>query len=405
MLAVNSKVETKEFSGELRDAAEVLLRIRPPRGAGGGPEPPPAPEEALGSVTAVLRTCRRLLPRFLQPRTFEERLRRSLSGLWCEFSLEVVRGEGDVQRVGLQVQDLQDHRGLEVTEVHPDGLVGARNAAAEGSGERAPLVRPGDRLLSVNGARAAGYMMEVLTDSSVNRLAMSFGRPAAQSAPGVWEVEIERHSDEGWGLQLQECGSSSRGAPALRVDGVAEGLAVARWNEGRGARWAVEPGDLVVACEPEVGAAGVFTMLRDRQRVRLTLLRWHAGPAPEVHAANARGGQAPLSFEVTLERSQDSDALGLILDPSERDPTRTVVKEVLPGKLVDQHNRRAEATFQLCVSPGDEVESVNGERVPEKFAERCKARRITLCLVRRGAGAAPDAAPGRAEAPRAGPAA
>ncbi|CAK0794522.1 unnamed protein product, partial [Prorocentrum cordatum] len=350
---------------------------------------------ALGSVTSVLGACRRmLLPQFLQPPSFEERLRRSLSQLRCEFSLEVVRGEGGVQRVGLQVQDAGPG-GLEVTEVTSDGLVGARNAAVERSGERLPVVRPGDRLLSVNGARAVGHMVEVLTDSSVTRLAMTFGRPAAQSAPGVWEADMERLPDEGWGLQLQECGSgsSSRGAPALRVDGVTEGLAVARWNAGRGARWAVEPGDLVVACEPEVGAAGVAAMLRDRQRVRLMLLRWHAGPAPEAPPAGGRG-PAPLSFEVTLERSQETDALGLILDPSSRDPTRTVVKEVLPGKLVDRHNRRAEATFQLCVSPGDEVESVNGERAPDRFAERCKAQRITLCLVRRGA-----------EAARAGPAA
>ena len=75
--------------------------------------------------------------------------------------------------------------------------------------------------------------------------------------------------------------------------------------------------DLLVACEPLVEPLRILERLRRQQQVRLTLLRWHKGPAPPLKEAE--------SFEVTIRRS-GAERLGLRLGPGS-DPTRTCISE------------------------------------------------------------------------------
>lgn len=170
-----------------------------------------------------------------------------------------------------------------------------------------------------------------------------------------------------------------------------------RWNgKSLGQKsWAVEPEDLVVACEAETDEAGMLKRLQASQHTRITLLRWLCGPAPEEDDANGshvNGTAKPSVFEVVLEKTSGSEKLGLRLDPSARDPTRTSVAEVLTGGLVEAYNRRVVAEARTSggsgreawtVCPGDEVDAVNGEQDPTRFSEGCRSARIVLTLSRR----------------------
>jgi len=261
----------------------------------------------------------------------------------------------------------------------------------------------------VNDSSAVGLMIEWLSTAGMEKLTLRFSRPAAHAAPGVWEAEVERFEQEGWGMELREqmpCRGSG-GLSVLRIEGITPGLAVDRWNRSEAAvgKWPIAPGDLIVASEPEVGHAQVLARLRAVRRTRITLLRWHSGPAPEdPEDAVLEGGEGPsraVGFKVVLERSAAAERLGVQLDPSTRDPTRTVVTQVLAGGLIDRHNKGVvaaqaadggaeEDTSLPVVRPGDELESVNGERDPSYFPECCRERRVVLQLRRRAP--APSAA-------------
>jgi len=198
---------------------------------------------------------------------------------------------------------------------------------------------------------------------------------------------VERFGGEGWGMELREEVNTNRskGSGALVIEQLHPGLAIDRWNKNfrksdRKSGWEVEPGDLIVAAAPKVGVQQTLAKLKSSKRVRLTLLRWHAGPAPEAPSSPRTAGR---TFEVVLERSSPADKLGVSLDPCERDPTRTAVAKVMPDGMVDRHNKASTTTADNDVQPGDEVETVNGEPDPSRFAECCKADRIVLRLTRR----------------------
>ena len=89
---------------------------------------------------------------------------------------------------------------------------------------------------------------------------------------GVWEIEVERRANEGWGMELNEHPSGL----GLTIGNITEGLALDRWN--RESKW-VQPGDVIVGCEPDVGVAPMLQRLRTAQRVRFTILRWFGDPS------------------------------------------------------------------------------------------------------------------------------
>merc|ERR1711920_1194612 len=115
-------------------------------------------------------------------------------------------------------------------------------------------------------------------------------------------------------LREQEIAHRPNSTWPLRIQGITPGLAVDRLNRGRGSafKWAIEAGDLIVACEPEIGHTRILSRLRQTQRTRLTMLRWHAGPAPEdEHSNGACGSQGSMHvFEVSLSRTE-GDKLGI----------------------------------------------------------------------------------------------
>jgi len=335
-----------------------------------------------------------LLPAFLRPKNFEARLRQALTSMRCEFQVNLDRTqgpEGRASKIGLQLSPARDGLGgLMVDEVTAASLIGYHNQNSQEAG-LTTVVRSGDRLIGVNGACVAAMMMEVLQSREVDALEMRFSRRAADCAPGLWEAEIERASGEGWGMTIQEqmnsCGT--RGAGPLRIDDLADGP-IDRWNKSTGSasRWSVEPGDLIVACEPAVGAKNILTKLKENNRVKLTLLRWHAGPAPEAAADD----HDSWSFTVTLQRVSSGDKLGLRLDPSKRDPTRTCVSKVLEGGLADLHNKKVRSSLGPTathnvklhdIREGDEVDAVNGDRNPSSFPELSKASCVVMTLRRR----------------------
>ncbi|CAE8742047.1 unnamed protein product, partial [Polarella glacialis] len=329
-------------------------------------------------------------PRFLLPRSFEARLRETLAGLRCEFVVEIDRsGPSREQPFGLGLKEgTTQPRGLEVTEVATGGLVESYNMNLQLLSSRLPRVQPGDRLVAVNTVTTPSLMVERLKNSTDTRTELRFSRRAADSGPGVWEIDLQRLPDEGWGMELREqettTPSGPRSAGVLRVHSVAHGMAVDRWNrmQDPGHRWRVQPGDVLVACEPEVSPARVLGRLKTTQHARLTLLRWHQGPAPESPGVTHAGSST--SWEVTLRRSQPDDRLGLRLNPSTRDPTRTAVAEVVAGGLVDRHNQALGGSKNppaICVD--DEVDAVNGDGDPSRFAEGCQKPHVVLRLTRR----------------------
>eukprot|EP00439_Symbiodinium_sp_Y106_P080959 s424_g19.t2 len=319
-------------------------------------------------------------PRWLLPRPFEERLRNHLRLLHCEFTVRIERPD-ESRRLGLHLQS--DRGGLQVLEVADGGLVAQHNRNVRLASRSASEidVRRGDRLVAVGSTTSPGAMMDQLAKQGQDDLELRFTRPAAKSAPGVWEIDIRRSENQGWGLELSEVMMTTpagpRSAGVLRVQRVAEEATLGQWNSSQDAQWCVEPGDLLVACEPEVEPKQILQRLRGAQEVRLTFLRWHKGAAPEPEALPSEPGRA--SFEVVISRTGE-DRLGLRLRPCSRDPTRTVVSEVVPDSLVDRHNK---AMPDNQIVQGDEVDSVNGEGDPARFPDCCSQSRIVFRLTRR----------------------
>ncbi|CAE7256291.1 unnamed protein product [Symbiodinium sp. CCMP2592] len=319
-------------------------------------------------------------PRWLLPRPFEERLRNHLRLLHCEFTVRIERPD-ETRRLGLHLQS--DRGGLQVLEVADGGLVAQHNHNIRLASRSATEidVRRGDRLVAVGSTTSPGAMMDQLAKQGQDDLELRFTRPAAKSAPGVWEIDIRRSENQGWGLELSEVMMTTpagpRSAGVLKVQRVAEEAALGQWNSSQDAQWCVEPGDLLVACEPEVEPKQILQRLRGAQEVRLTFLRWHKGAAPEPEALPSEPGRT--SFEVVISRTGE-DRLGLRLRPCSRDPTRTVVSEVVPDSLVDRHNK---AMPDNQIVQGDEVDSVNGEGDPARFPDCCSQSRIVFRLTRR----------------------
>lgn len=449
VLSVNGRTDPKEFAQELSKPS-VLLRVRPPRNIRANllPAPPePAMPSNSGSASAAdsaavasaaagaraeaaaraaeasrgaplvplvleepptlaVRLLGNATPSWLRPSSFEDRLRSSLARLRCEFEVELTRTSND--KVGLQLDPARDDvGGLMVKEVASDGLIGRHNACQSADG-RKPVVQAGDHLVAVNDNTVVPLMVKVIRNEAIERLSVRFSRKAAEAAPGVWEAEVERFGGEGWGIELREQANTTNGAQgsgALLIEKVHPGLAIDRWNKSfrdgeQKSGWEVAPGDLIVAAAPKVGVKHTLSKLKASTRVRLTLLRWHAGPAPEAPLAPHLAG---YTFEVVLERSSSTDRLGVSLDPCIRDPTRTAVAKVLPGGIVDRYNTAATTTPDHDVRVGDEVESVNGEADPSRFAVLCKNDRIVIRLTRRPKADAPpvaatEAAPAQAAA-------
>ncbi|CAE7260610.1 unnamed protein product [Symbiodinium necroappetens] len=334
-------------------------------------------EEALRPWPA--RVLHGWAPRWLLPCPFEERLRNQLRLLHCEFTARIERPD-ESRRLGLHLQG--DRGGLQVLEVADGGLVAQYNKARLASRSSSEMdVRRGDRLVAVGSTTSPGAMMDHLAKQGQDDLELRFSRPAAKSAPGVWEIDIRRSENQGWGLELSEVMMTTpagpRSAGVLRVQRVAEEAALGQWNSSQDSQWCVEPGDLLVACEPEVEPKQILRRLRGAQEVRLTFLRWHKGAAPEPEALPSEPGRS--RFEVVISRTGE-DRLGLRLRPCTRDPTRTVVSEVVPDSLVDRHNK---AMPENRILQGDEVDSVNGEGDPARFPDCCSQSRIVFRLTRR----------------------
>jgi hypothetical protein len=244
-------------------------------------------------------------------------------------------------------------------------------------------------LVSVNGQTKVNPMIEELSNRSISDLQLRFSRKAAEAAPGIWEAEVERYAHEGWGMELREIvrAGNAPGTGILRIETVHPEGAIDRWNtnsSGRRSQWAIEPGDMIVGVNPEVGHNPIVKKLKESHRVRLTLLRWNAGPAPDSQAADP----SKLCFEVTLRKEVGCDKLGVRLNPSDLDPTRTIVAEVMSGGLVERYNKSQASSNRVReVRVGDEVESINGERDHTLFAKTVQADQLVVRLVRRGVSA------------------
>ncbi|CAJ1392692.1 unnamed protein product [Effrenium voratum] len=380
VMAVNGEWRPEQFARELSKRSVKIL-FRPPTRRLAPAEVTAAPRSDAGRPRRIpvridqeelrpwaVRNFGALVPAFLSPKPFEEQLRNSLRKLRCEFIVKVSTESG---RLGLQFKHSNE---LLVLQVAEDGVIAQYNCSPE-----CERVESGDWLVAVNGETHPRRMIEKLTGTE---LELRFARPAARAAPGVWEVEVGRDQAEGWGLELKEetvtTVSGPRSAGVLRIQRVVAG-AIHRWNESEGPQWSLQAGDLLLACEPEISPKRMLQRLRDSQKVRLSVLRWHAGPAPEPEASPVEPQRT--HFEVTLRRALASERLGLRLVPSARDPTRTVVSEVVPGSLADRHNQAAIGSERIV--PGDEVDSVNGDGDPSRFAEICKQQMITFRFTRR----------------------
>lgn len=438
VISVNNKTDPSVFASELSKHI-VSLRLRPVRGskvvpmetmpgwetplAGGqhladggsdsrpssaGPAVAPAASETAAARLLPLRLDAeeeppfifRLLSWFIPSRwfkrSFEVCLRSSLAKLRCEFNVEVNRGEGD--KLGLNLQPARDSMGgFVIAEIDANSLIGEHNLRVTG---RNPAVQISDRLVQVNGRADLPGIVEEVKNQSNTRLQLRFSRKAAEAAPGVWEAEVERRPDEGWGMELKEhVPTGGRpGSGCLRIEGIQPGGAVDRWNtvgSGAGSSWVIEPGDWIVAAAPAVGHNETVKKLKASHQVRLTLLRWHAGPAPGAYVADPTA----LHFQVTLKRAP-TDKLGVCLNPSDWDPTRTVIAEIMPGGLVQRHNTavmaaggRSSTDRGQEVQLGDEVESINGESDHSRFHLSCQASELVLQLTRRGAATPQDTEP------------
>ncbi|CAK8991860.1 Hypothetical protein SCF082_LOCUS2836 [Durusdinium trenchii] len=196
----------------------------------------------------VVRTFRPWVPNFLWPRPFEEQLRDRLRSLRCEFSLKVRKD--DERPIGLQVK--QEGEELQVVEVDVEGVVPLSFAES-----RCPRVESGDWLVGVDDHRVPRLMMEHLSTAS-GEVELHFARHAAKCAPEVWEIDVEQTQNEGWGLELYtQSGPRNCNHAVLRVRAVGPG-AIVTWNEAQEAQWQVQPGDLLVGCEPEARRHQVF---------------------------------------------------------------------------------------------------------------------------------------------------
>eukprot|EP00930_Biecheleria_cincta_P085864 TRINITY_DN75231_c0_g1_i1.p1 TRINITY_DN75231_c0_g1~~TRINITY_DN75231_c0_g1_i1.p1 ORF type:complete len:1160 (+),score=215.32 TRINITY_DN75231_c0_g1_i1:50-3529(+) len=405
VLAVNNCDDPKQFGSELSKPS-VKIKLRPPRitlrnghesvsSAASTAEGSGKPKQVNMNFEDVREPlASRILgswaPSFLLPASFESKLRETLRHLRCEFSVELKRSDPDMRRVGLQLSK----GSLEVVEVAAGGLVHNYNLHLDKQGcLKTPRVRAGDRLVAANGITEPRRIIEQLAATgNSDSLILVFSRPAAQAAPGVWEVDVQRQPDEGWGMELKELYATTargpRSAGVLQVNKVVDGMAIDRWNEqqGEGQQWKVQAGDVLIACEPEVGAGRVLEKLRNIHRARLVLLAWHRGPAPEPPEQNGAVStpkQRKTQFEVTIKRS-GSERLGLRLNPSSRDPTRTEVSEIVPGGLVDLHNQALGGQHDpLAICIGDEVDAVNGEGNPDMFPVCCQQPVIVFRLTRR----------------------
>ncbi|CAL1160182.1 unnamed protein product [Cladocopium goreaui] len=294
------------------------------------------------------------VPRFLLPRPFEEQLRTRLRALRCQFDVKICKT--DARPLGIKVQQAGEE--LQVLEVVKDGAIALYNSNLISPSE--PRVEQNDWLVGADDKKVPRLIVQHLSTVTAE-VVLHLERPASKAAPGVWEIEVAKSANEGWGLELFSTPGHSSPS-VLNVRAVGPG-AIQRWNENQETLWRVQPGDLLLACEPEVEPLRILKRLQDVHRVRLTLLRWHKGPAPLPEVQT----DAKRSFEVTFCRMVDSDHVGIRMQAPARDPTRSVVTEVVPGGLADKHNKAAPESQRIM--KGDEVISVNGEANVHRFRE------------------------------------
>uniref|UniRef100_A0A7S0ZQF8 J domain-containing protein n=1 Tax=Noctiluca scintillans TaxID=2966 RepID=A0A7S0ZQF8_NOCSC len=345
VVSINGKKQSSQFFTELSKPV-INLCLRPPRGVVQPNEPREVAFRFAPRARSSYFPCHRR-------RSFAVKLRESVSALHYEFQVHVsrasARARGSSEKVGLVLDD----NDLTVMDVKPGGLIDQHNGVLADSRHK---VCNGDRIVSVNSASAVKQMIHVIKDEAVEDLAFSFSRPASMTSLGVWEIEVEKRADEGWGMELNEHPSGL----GLTIGNITEGLALDRWN--RASKW-VQPGDVIVGCEPDVGVAPMLQRLRTAQRVRFTILRWFGDPSC-------------VRFEVILMRRAKSEFLGIKLEPS---GNKTILSEVMAGGLLEQYNRAA----SIPAAAGDEVEEVNGETDPSRFGQCSQASRVVLRLVRR----------------------
>jgi len=318
----------------------------------------------------AIRTFGSWVPAFLLPRPFEEQLRNRLRELRCEFDVKICKT--DARALGLKVKQAGEE--LQVMEVVEDGEVARYNRNLKSPSE--PRVEQNDWLVGADDQKVPGQI--VLHLSAVKaEVVLHLARPASKSAPGVWEIEVGKTPGEGWGLELSTPGPHR--SAVLSIQAVGTG-AIQKWNESQETQWRVQPGDLLVACEPEVEPMRILKRLRDVQSVRLTLLRWHTGPAPLPEVPSEPKKRI---FEVTVyqQANEQIQPIGLRLKSPLRDPTRSVVEEVNAGSLVYKHNQVASESERIM--KGDEVLSVNGDANSNHFAEISKkSSRIVIRVAR-----------------------
>lgn len=345
VVSINGRKQSSQFFTELSKPV-IHLCLRPPRGVVQPNEPREVAFRFAPRARCSYFPCHRR-------KSFAVKLRDSVSALHYEFQVHVsrasARARGGNEKVGLVLDD----NDLTVMDVKPGGLIDQHNGVLVNSRHK---VCNGDRIVSVNSASAVKQMIHVIKDEAVEDLAFSFSRPASMTSLGVWEIEVERRADEGWGMELNEHPSGL----GLTIGNITEGLALDRWN--RESKW-VQPGDVIVGCEPDVGVAPMLQRLRTAQRVRFTILRWFGDPSC-------------VRFEVILVRRAKSEFLGIKLEPS---GNKTIISEVMAGGLLELYNRAA----SIPAAAGDEVEEVNGETDPSRFGQCSQASRVVLRLVRR----------------------
>eukprot|EP00435_Cladocopium_sp_Y103_P070032 s257_g34.t1 len=373
--AVNGRRRKEEFAREL-SKQQVCISFRRLSASLHAPqETKPEPYETPGrSVDSTVRpldikldqeelqpwavrTFGSWVPRFLLPRPFEEQLRTRLRALRCQFDVKICKT--DARPLGIKVQQAGEE--LQVLEVAKDGAIAHYNSNLMSPSE--PRVEQNDWLVGADEKKIPRLIVQHLS-TVTTEVVLHLERPASKAAPGVWEIEVAKTTEganEGWGLELFS--TPGQTSPSvLNVRAIGPG-AIQRWNENQETLWRVQPGDLLLACEPEVEPLRILKRLQDVHRVRLTLLRWHKGPAPLPEVQT----DAKRSFEVTFYRMAASDQVGIRMQAPARDPTRSVVTEVIPGGLADKHNKAAPESRRIM--KGDEVLSVNGEANVHRFRE------------------------------------
>lgn len=236
---------------------------------------------------------------------------------------------------------------------------------------RTTEVLVGDIMCRVNGVSTPREMMNELQERTTLDITMQ--RSMKGLLPCVSEASlIKATPDQRWGCQM---GVAKDGSNTLEVLGVEPGGAADNWNEAHpGLR--IQVGDRIAAVNRVVGAQQMLTALKDPATTRSNwiLVRGvHAGPRlPEVACG-------PL-------RKRDGDKLGIRIGAALESPIRnhivevgeggvTVVKEVVPGYLVDQWNQRQGAQQ---VVQGALVLSVNGRTNPSEFATELSKPTVTI---------------------------